>query len=57
MKCLYQGCECRYVDTSGMHQLKPCSECELNEPKGVRISRGCAEPAVAILIILILLLI
>ena len=57
MKCFYQDTECRYVNTSGMTQDKACEECELYSKDGVRISRGCAEPAIVIILIIILLFI
>jgi hypothetical protein len=57
MKCLYQSCDCRYVDTSGMSQTKPCHECELYDPHDVRVSDGCIgrTGVLAVIIILILL--
>lgn len=38
-------------------QTKACEECELYDPHRVRISRGCSEPAVVIILIIILLFI
>ena len=57
MKCHYQNCDCRYYNLITSQQNKACEECELYSKDGVRISRGCAEPAIVIILIIILLFI
>ena len=59
MKCKYQSdVECRYAKHLKYPTFAnlPCKECELYDPHRVKLSRGCAEPAIAIIIILILIL-
>ena len=59
MKCLYQDCQCRYQKDIGRRQTmqtKACEECELYPKDQVRITRGCTEPAIAIVILIIIIL-